>query len=161
VAVAGAAGLHYGEIWLRDGVVVVTSEPPGAEVLLDGEPTGQVTPAVLEEVRLSEPHEVALSGAAVKRQTLPVAARPGSLVARVHATLESAIGEITIASVPSGAEVRLDGAPVGAAPVTVRGLRLDERHRIDLSLDGHEIDQFVVLPEKDGTTFKRRLQRRR
>jgi hypothetical protein len=36
-------------------------------------------------------------------------------------------------------------------------VRLDERHRVDLSLDGHELDQFVVLPEKDGDRFLRKL----
>ena len=161
VAVAGAVGLHYAETWLRTGVVVVTSVPPGADVLLDGASTGQVTPAVLEEIPLSRPHEIALAGPAVRGQTLPIHAEPGQLVARVHATLESAVGDITVASVPPGAEVRLDGKALGPAPVTVRGLRLDERHRIDLALEGHEIDQFVVLPEKDGKTFTRRLQRRR
>ena len=34
---------------------------------------------------------------------------------------------------------------------------MDQRHRIDLTLPGHEIDQFVVLPEKDGARFSRKL----
>jgi hypothetical protein len=161
VAVAGAAGLHYAQTWLRPGVVLVTSEPAGAEVVLDGARTGQVTPAVLEGVRLCQPHEVALSGAQVRGVTLSIRGRPGQLVARVHAALESALGDVTIASEPPGAEVRLDGKPAGVAPVTLRGLRVDERHRIDLTLAGYEIDQFVVLPEKDGTRFTRRLQRAR
>jgi hypothetical protein len=161
VAVAGAAGLHYAQTWLRPGVVLVTSEPAGADVLLDGARTGQVTPAALEGVRLAEPHEVALSGAAVRGVTLSIRGRPGQLVARVHATLENALGDVTITSEPPGAQVRLDGKPAGTAPVTLRGLRVDERHRIDLVLEGHEIDQFVVLPEKDGTRFTRRLQRAR
>jgi len=160
-AVVGAAGLHYAQNWYRPGVVLVTSDPAGADVLLDGARTGQVTPAVLEGVRLAEAHEVALSGASVRAVTLSIRGRPGQLVARVHARLESALGDVTIASEPSGASVRLDGKPVGTAPVTLRGLRLDERHRVDLVLEGHEIDQFVVLPEKDGTRFVRRLQRAR
>jgi hypothetical protein len=161
VAVAGAAGLHYAQTWLRPGVVLVTSDPEGAEVTLDGARTGQVTPAVLEGVRLAEAHEVALAGPAVRGVTLAIRGRPGQLVARVHAKLESALGDVTVASDPPGAAVRLDGKPAGVAPVTLRGLRLDERHRIDLVLEGHEIDQFVVLPEKDGTRFTRRLQRAR
>ena len=36
-------------------------------------------------------------------------------------------------------------------------VRLDERHRIDLRLAGYEIDQVVVLPEKDGTKVHRTL----
>jgi hypothetical protein len=34
---------------------------------------------------------------------------------------------------------------------------VDERHRIDLTLPGHDVDQFVVLPEKDGNRFVRKL----
>jgi len=53
--------------------------------------------------------------------------------------------------------VLLDGKPGGQTPVTLQEVRLDERHRIDLALAGHEIDQFVMLPEKDGRRFVRRL----
>ena len=47
----------------------------------------------------------------------------------------------------------------GRTPATLRGVSLDERHRIDLVLAGHEIDQFVVLPDKDGLRYARRLAR--
>jgi hypothetical protein len=79
----------------------------------------------------------------------------------VHARLDSALGDVAVASEPPGAAVRLDGKLAGATPLTLRRLRVDERHRIDLSLDGYEIDQFVVLPEKDGARFTRRLHRSR
>jgi hypothetical protein len=139
--------------------VVVTSEPAGAEIALDGQATGLVTPAVLEEVRLAAPHEVVLSGERFRPVSLSVTPAPGRLVAHVHADLASAIGELRVESDPPGAEVRVDERPVGRTPATIRGLRLDARHRIDLSLAGHEIDQFVVLPEKDGVRFARRLVR--
>jgi hypothetical protein len=48
---------------------------------------------------------------------------------------------------------------VGTTPATIRGLRIDSRHRIDLALPGYEIDQFVVLPGKDGERYVRRLTR--
>jgi serine/threonine protein kinase len=157
LAVGGAVGLQLGRVWVQPGVVVVTSDPPGAEIALDGAPTGQVTPAVLENVRLSQPHQVGLAAPGSKGVTLPVEARPGELVARVHGTLKGAVGALSIASEPAGARVEVDGKVVGRTPVTVQGLRLDERHRVDLTLDGHEYDQFVVTPEKDGTRFVRRL----
>ena len=84
---------------------------------------------------------------------------PGKLVSRVHVTLPSSLGSITVESVPTGAEVVLDDKPAGHTPVTLGDVRLDKRHRIDLVLAGHEIDQFVVLPEKDGVRFLRRLSR--
>ncbi len=156
-ALAGAAGAWFGAPWLRHGVLLVTSDPPGAAVALDGLPTGQRTPAALEDVPLSRPHQVTLTGPALKEATLPVAPAPGRLVATVHARLASTLGALTVESVPPGAEVRLDDKVVGTTPVTIPGVSLDQRHRIDLSLRGHELDQVVVLPEKDGTTVRRRL----
>jgi eukaryotic-like serine/threonine-protein kinase len=157
VAVAGAVGLHFGEIWLRPGVLVVTSEPADAEVTLDGVPTGVKTPAVLENVFLNRPHEIALAAAGRRGATVLVEPRPGALVQQAHATLPSAIGAVTVESTPPGAEVRIDDRRGGTTPMTIREVDLGIRHRIDLTLRGHEIDQFVVLPETDGTRFSRLL----
>jgi len=87
-------------------------------------------------------------------------AQLGAAVRRLHVDLPTALGALVVESDPPGARVRLDGQEVGTTPLTVLDQRLDERHRIDLVLPGHEIDQFVVLPERDGTRFTRRLSRR-
>jgi len=159
VAAAGAAGFHFGAPYLRPGVVLVTSEPPGLEIALDGVKTTQVTPAALDGVLLSREHSVTLGGPQVKDTTVPVPVAPGKLVSRVHVKLESTVGAITVDSDPTGAEIVVDDRPAGRTPITLRDIRLDRRHRIDLVLAGYEIDQFVVLPEKDGLRFKRRLSR--
>jgi hypothetical protein len=159
IAVVGTAGFHLGAPYLRPGVVLVTSDPPGLEITLDGVKTPLVTPAALEGVLLSGKHEVTLGGPQVKDTTVPVPVEPGKLVSRVHVTLSSPLGAITIDSEPAGAEIMLDDRPAGRTPITIGDVRLDKRHRIDLVLAGHEIDQFVVLPEKDGLRFKRRLSR--
>jgi len=154
--VAVAAALVAGATYLRPGTLLVTSSPPGAAVTLDGRPAG-TTPLVVENLSLSKPHQ--LSAQAPGRKPAEVQLRPelGKLLRRVDLDLPSALGELTVESEPSGAEVFLDGQSVGSTPVTVGEVRLDERHRFDLSLPGHEMDQFVVLPEKDGTRFHRKL----
>jgi eukaryotic-like serine/threonine-protein kinase len=154
---AGAAGVWYGRPWVEPGVVVVTSEPTGADVTLDGASTGVVTPAVLEDVVLARPHQLALAGAGVRAQTLDLQPAPGAVVRRVHMKLETALGALTVRSDPPGAEVRLDERVVGNTPVTVPGIRMDERHRVDLTLAGYEMDQFTVIPEQDGADVVRRL----
>jgi hypothetical protein len=159
VGLAGAVASYLASPMLRRGVVVVTSEPSGLEVTLDGQKTSLATPAVLEDVLLSRPHVVTLAGPRVKEVNLAVEPGSGKLVARVHARLTSVIGSIVIESVPAGAEIVLDDRPAGRTPATLAGVKLDARHRVDLVLAGYEIDQFVVLPEKDGVRFTRRLSR--
>jgi serine/threonine protein kinase len=156
-ALAGAGGAWFGGPYLRRGALVVTSEPSGAEIALDGAATGQRTPAVIENVPVQRPHEVVLSGPTLRRTPVPVKPEPGRMVLRVHAQLGSAVGSIEVVSEPPGAQVLLDDRPIGLTPVTIGDVRLDQRHRIDLKLGGYEIDQVVVLPEKDGTHFKRTL----
>ena len=158
LGVAGAVSIHLGQVWLRPGVVMVTSDPPGAQISLDGKPTGLRTPAVLEGVPLAKPHEVELTGEGMKAVTAPVKGEPGSLLAKVHARLEVAVGELTVESEPPGARVKVnDHELAGRTPLRITGVRLDEQHRIDLVLDGFELDQFVIRPEKDGTRFVRKL----
>jgi hypothetical protein len=156
-AALATGGLVAGEIYLRKGVLVVSSTPPGAEVLLDGRPAAAATPAVLDDLNVSVPHTVVIQAPGRRPVTVEVTPKIGQLVRRVHGDLASVVGSVTVESDPPGAELRLDGRPVGSTPMTLSGVRMDERHRIDLTLPGHEFDQFVVLPEKDGVRFVRKL----
>jgi hypothetical protein len=153
VAAAGFAASP----WLRDGVLVVTSTPPGAQITVDGKTIAGVTPLVVEGIRLSSGHRVEATSPGHRSASAEVGAEPGRLTRTLHLTLPFALGSLTVESVPSGAEVSVDGKPAGRTPVTVPDLRVDERHRVDLTLPGHEIDQVVVLPEKDGNRVVRKL----
>jgi serine/threonine protein kinase len=143
-------------LWLRTGTLVVTTDPPGAKVLVDGQ-AAPPTPVVLEGLSLRGSHTVELSAAG--RRTVSRTVQPDlwSPNARLHATLPPALGTLLIESDPAGAEVRFDGKPLGRTPLSVPEVALGERHRIDLTHPGREIDQVVVLPERDGTTVKRTL----
>jgi len=156
-AAAAAGGTWFGTPYLRRGALVITSVPSGAEISVDGTPTGQRTPAVIEDVAVQQPHEVLLTGPRLRPTLVPVKPEPGRLSLRVHALLGSAVGTLEVVSDPPGAEVRFDDHPIGRAPVTIDDVRLDQRHRVDLTLSGYEIDQVVILPEKDGTRLRRTL----
>ncbi len=143
-------------LWLRTGILVVTSDPPGARVTVDGVPA-PVTPAVIEGLSLHAPHQVVVSAKGRRTATHTVTPDLWDPQARFHATLPSAFGTVRLESEPSGAEVRFDGKEVGRTPLTVPDVELGERHRVDLTYPGREIDQFVVLPETDGRSFRRVL----
>ncbi len=156
---AGAviAGSFLGTaLWMRTGTLVVTSDPPGARVTVDGV-AAPATPAVIEGLSLHEPHRVVVSAQGRRSATHTVAPDLWNPHARYHATLPSAFGAVRLESEPSGAEVRFDGKALGRTPLTVPDVELGERHRVDLTYPGREIDQFVVLPETDGRSFRRVL----
>ncbi|HVP66129.1 MAG TPA: serine/threonine-protein kinase [Anaeromyxobacteraceae bacterium] len=155
--VASAVALWAASTYLRPGTLLVTTTPTGAEVTLDGRRLSGATPLVVEDLPLSRPHQVQASAPGRKSASVQLRPELGQLLRRVHLDLPSALGAVTVESEPSGAEVRLDGQAIGSTPLTVTEVRLDERHRFDLTLPGHEMDQFVVLPEKDGTRFHRKL----
>ena len=100
--------------------------------------------------------EVGEKGLKASSETLQP--RWGEMVRRVHLKVQSTMGTLVVESEPSGAALQLDEKPVGVTPATIPGVQLDQPHRLDLALPGYELDQFVVVPEKDGTTFRRKLQ---
>jgi hypothetical protein len=158
VAIVGAVGFYFAEPWLRPGLLVITSDPAGAEITLDGVRVG-ATPRVVEQVWLSRPHEVVLESPGMKPATMVVEPQPGMAYRRVHRALETALGSLRVESEPAGAEVRLDDKVMGVTPITLTGVKIDAQHRIDLTLAGYEVDQVVVLPEKDGPRVVRKLAR--
>ena len=155
-AAAGAGGAWALARQVAEGAVLVTSDPPGATVTVDGAPASGPTPVLVEGLRLGESHAITL--AAPDRRTTTVELAPERRAYRkVHAQLELALVSVRLESVPAGAEVRLDGKTIGTTPLTIPALRADERRRVDLALAGHELDQFVLMPERDGTHVSRTL----
>ncbi len=100
----------------RSGFLIIDSEPQGAEVWLNNESTGEVTPfrrklAIGDEVpyRLSLPlyhDEAGMVTVDQPRKELRFALRP-------------AFGSVTVTSTPSGALVFLDEKQVGQTPLTL------------------------------------------
>jgi eukaryotic-like serine/threonine-protein kinase len=153
---AGAAAGFAAHAYVRPGVLIVTTDPPGAQVTLEGR-GASIAPAIFEGLPPGEPLSVVVTAPDHKTVTLTLQPELGRLVRRVHAQLPVALGKIIIESEPPGAEVQIDDRPAGVTPLAIENVRLDERHRFDLALDGHELDQFVVLPERDGQRFHRAL----
>jgi hypothetical protein len=153
VAAAAAVGTS---LYMRTGTLLVSSDPPAAQVVVDGRAVG-AAPVVVEGLSLRDPHSVVVSAPDRQPSTFSLTPDVWHPVMRVQALLRPARGDLTLESDPPGAEARIDGRSVGTTPVTVRGILLSERHRVDLTYPGREIDQFVVLPEKDGLRFRREL----
>lgn len=118
----------------------VTSEPPGASVIVDGKDKGK-TPLTLKEVGFGR-HEVAvrLGGHEKFQKTVDV---NSDKALEVSAKLVELPGAITITSVPQGAKLKVNGEVKGHTPTTVNGLDAGE-YTITLSLDGYQVLQDKV-----------------
>jgi serine/threonine-protein kinase len=122
------------------GTVLVESEPPGAQVTLDGEDRGQ-TPLELAEVAFGD-HEVGLALKGYEEQSLDVSLSAETPTAELHAELArrqptSTSGTVRFVSVPPGAAVFVDGRRIGITPLD--GVRLKAGdHDVSFTLDDHD-----------------------
>lgn len=154
--------------------VTVSSIPSGAEVFVDDQPTGVVTPGTVEvptgerEIRISAP------GHKSYRQRILVAAE--EKIALEPVTLEKADGVLRVTTVPAGAGVTLNGQFEGETPLEIairsgvsyrvqvfkagyaavnRKLSVSsgEQHKLELSLKRLMGDVVVISDPPDAQLF--------
>jgi len=136
------------------GSIFVTSDPIGAEIHLDGENTGKVTPDSLVNLlsgdytitlRMSEFNADSLSIKISDNETVPV---------DLFLSEENPEGEIQLTSLPSGAMIFLDGANTNlTTPATFSNLERGT-YSFSLRLNLYENSNFDVNLEKDETVEK-------
>jgi tRNA A-37 threonylcarbamoyl transferase component Bud32 len=153
--IAGALATGGG-MWLGsrqaagDGEIVVTSQPGGAAVEVDGRPWRQTTPTAVtaigpgrHQVRVSAPGHAAVEQSLV----LERGAR-----AAVEVVLPAAQRQVTLESVPAGARVFVDGQlQHGRAPMSA-SLAQDDFHELRFELDGYESEVRALKPEDRDAT---------
>jgi formylglycine-generating enzyme required for sulfatase activity len=134
------------ELEPAEGNLVLSSDPTGATVTVDGQFQGQ-TPISLDLVPDSE-HDIGLSkaGHASHVQRIRVAAGDS---ADLHVTLDPEYGELLITSRPANAEVSVDGEPQGRTGETLRLITLP--HDIEVRKDGYEPFRTSITPDRDNT----------
>ena len=125
----------------RPGVLVLSSDPPGARVSLDGADRGQ-TPLELR-VEPARPHTLRLS-------------KPGHVDAELTLTLRAGerreeklrlvpqLGEVKVAARPPDAELFVDGEPRGKADQTL--LLIAVTHEIEIRREGFLTAHQTVTP---------------
>lgn len=106
---------HEVELTPNFGSVEITTKPPGAAVYLNGAMRGE-TPYSLSQIDAGE-YQVELRKKYYKELTDQFTIEPGDEFTETY-TLEPQFGRVTFQSVPSGAEITVDGNFWGVTPVT-------------------------------------------
>jgi hypothetical protein len=126
--VAGAAALAAGGLGLLlvrgqaprsataellTGTLVIRSQPPGAAVLVDGNPSGLVTPATISGLRVGNTVEIRVDKAGFAPATRRLEARAGGAATHDFA-LAPATGTLRFEELPPNATIFVDDSAVEA-----------------------------------------------
>jgi tRNA A-37 threonylcarbamoyl transferase component Bud32 len=126
-------------------LLVITTQPPGARVTLDGHALTEPTPTALRGLGAG-PHEVALAhegfGAVERRVTL----EPGGRSA-LDVTLPPRSRRVDVITVPAGAALWVDGQLAPTPTPTTVTLTDDDFHELRAELAGYESALRAVKPE--------------
>jgi serine/threonine-protein kinase len=116
--------------------VRVESEPPGAEVRLDGDVVGAAPIDLTLPDDRARTVTVSKRGFAAWTRAIAAGAR-SPILAKLQKTSET--GAVLLRSRPLGATVQVDGSPwPEPTPTTIRALWVGESHEITVSLDGYK-----------------------
>jgi formylglycine-generating enzyme required for sulfatase activity len=124
--------------------VAVRSEPPGAELRVDDEPLGVVTPVDAEIIAGERLLTLHLAGYKPARARLEL--EPGQRLELPDFELERIDGMLVVTTTPTGASVTVDGDFSGRTPLSLE-LRPEQSYRVELFKAGHEPSERRVRVE--------------
>ena len=149
------------------GVLEITSDPPGAHVVLDGKDTGKVTPATLDGLEPDVEHTVALVLNGFEPRTVRVRLKAGK-VEKLRQRLErTPLGQdealLLLQVEPPEAKATLDGEPLrrlGGGPLEIRTRA--GRHELLVRHPGRKtLRKRLQLPGGRPTELRIELERER
>lgn len=124
------------------GTLVVTTNPAGFQIFVDGQPRG-VTPVTVELAPGSHELKIATEG---EPRIIPFTVTAGSTVAQTIEIPKAAplTGQLTIRSEPAGARVTIDDIPGGTTPITIDRLTPGP-HTVTVQNDLSTVTQNVTI----------------
>ncbi|MFO0974028.1 MAG: PEGA domain-containing protein [Phycisphaerae bacterium] len=134
--------------------VAVVTDPPGAELEIDGAAAGKspLTHRLPVEKRGQAVHVVArLARHELAEREVQIPARPGP-PAPAYLRLDPALARLVVETTPSGALLRVNGRDAGAAPRTIRltDAECEGPIRVEALLDGAYFGQAEIATVAPG-----------
>ena len=141
-ALAGRWYLTPAPATLTTGTLVITTNPSGAQAIVDGRPRG-VTPLTLDLA--VGPHKMELKGPAGGR-SVTVTIGPGAQLSQYIELPQpvAGVGQLMIRTEPGGARVTVDGVARGMSPMTVAALSPGD-HVVVLESPMGSVKQSVTI----------------
>jgi serine/threonine-protein kinase len=136
-------------------VIEIRSSPDGAEITLDGSPTGLVTPQVLKNLRVDRTYQVKLSFEGYRHEIREVKLSASQPLETVSLELRPASkGIITIKTTPAGARIFFDGRDIDEpTPTTIAEIVPLEEHTILVKLDNY-VDMTKTVSVAPGEVLE-------
>lgn len=135
---------------LMPTVLRLSSDPPGAAILIDGVGVGTVTPADLPDLPTGRPLAVELSLLGYRSKKQNVTLFLGQGVREMSLALERQVGEVQVESDPPEAAVYVNGKKTELlTPAKVSGLAAGVPVTIKVSKKGRVSASKVVVPGDD------------
>jgi len=116
--------------------VTITTQPPGATIVLDGQDAG-TTPLDSLEIEANTVYSLSLSLSGYHQVDTTLLTEAGRLY-ELDIPLERLLSQLTITSNPPGAMVFLDNRRLKATPLNLPDVIPDMQHRVLLRLDGYQ-----------------------
>ena len=144
----------------RKGRLKISSIPSGATIWLDGEETGEKTPALIEGLEPGQSHVVRLERYGFRRledQVRPIAEE--TLLYHANLSLAPKFSLLGVTSEPTGARFLINDVDTGLlTPVEGYVLRYGQRYRLKLLMEGKvPWEQAVVLKEGEHFSLRGKL----
>jgi len=121
------------------GSLAVHSNPPGASIILDGFPTGLVTPDTIPTLEVGEyVLRVGIEGFSSEPESVVVEVFPDAVTLATFVLSAPSTGSIEVTSTPAGASIVLDHGSTGLVTPDTLVAITPGHHVVTVSLEGHD-----------------------
>jgi eukaryotic-like serine/threonine-protein kinase len=143
----------------------IETEPPGATVFVNDRPYAEKTPVTIDDLEPGTYSVRLVKGENYQPKSLEVEVVTGEIVQLPLKKLDLKMVEVTLTSVPSGADVTLIGdnkrQKLGSAPVLAK-LDTSKEYKVQFSKDGYREEEKLIefTPGESKITVEGSLARR-
>ena len=132
--------------------LIVAYEPAGASVILDGRPYAGSSPYRADLGRGQHSVSVSAPGYEPVAKTFELA--PGATYEmNVHLSRAAiSMGRVDVRATPVGAQVKIDGEVMGAAPIVGLQLSAGKPHTVTITAEGYDVYSAEVTPAAEKPT---------